>query len=457
MRAGARRHRSEAPVATVRRPPAATWQRSRRRRATRSARRPSVHSARCPVRRVTTARPSPTTPPSGPRPDPLDRPWVHPSELRSFVANPLPPPQARPARVGRSGSRRRSPAWSPPCWCSSRSAPSAAGTARRSRRPSSPTPNDVVDYAVAGAGRASASRRASSPCTAAGDADGTGRVGRRGEERPGAHRAPTSSTGATAVDRRRRATATHVHRQGHRHRPRHRPRAARRAERRPRVPAARPQRRREVGQPVVAVGAREGRTAATSASTSSSRLQHARRRPRPAPTLAGLLETGITTTAETTGGALFDTDGQLVGILTSPPGVLHRPASRCRSGSPRRAGPARGERQGHPRLARRRRPTTTRDRVAAAPRSPSIVPDSPARDGQARGRRRDHPGRRAHGQRASPTSSPSGGAPSPATRSTSQYRAAAVTERTADGDADRAAGDAAAARRRPSRSASSTR
>ena len=34
---------------------------------------------------------------SGPRPDPLDRPWVHPSELRSFVANPLPPSQARPA------------------------------------------------------------------------------------------------------------------------------------------------------------------------------------------------------------------------------------------------------------------------------------------------------------------------------------------------------------------------
>src|SRR5262245_26172656 len=34
--------------------------------------------------------------PVGPRPDPLDRPWVHPSELRSFVANPTPTPQARP-------------------------------------------------------------------------------------------------------------------------------------------------------------------------------------------------------------------------------------------------------------------------------------------------------------------------------------------------------------------------
>jgi S1-C subfamily serine protease len=34
--------------------------------------------------------------PSGPRPNPLDRSWVHPSELHSFVPNPLPEPQARP-------------------------------------------------------------------------------------------------------------------------------------------------------------------------------------------------------------------------------------------------------------------------------------------------------------------------------------------------------------------------
>jgi S1-C subfamily serine protease len=32
----------------------------------------------------------------GPRPDPLDRPWVHPSELHSYVENPLPPVQTRP-------------------------------------------------------------------------------------------------------------------------------------------------------------------------------------------------------------------------------------------------------------------------------------------------------------------------------------------------------------------------
>jgi putative serine protease PepD len=35
-------------------------------------------------------------PGAGPRPDPLDRPWVHPSELRSFVATPEGPPAAPP-------------------------------------------------------------------------------------------------------------------------------------------------------------------------------------------------------------------------------------------------------------------------------------------------------------------------------------------------------------------------
>ncbi len=41
--------------------------------------------------------PEPDDIPSGPPPNPLDRPWVHPSELRSFVAAPEPPPsEARP-------------------------------------------------------------------------------------------------------------------------------------------------------------------------------------------------------------------------------------------------------------------------------------------------------------------------------------------------------------------------
>jgi S1-C subfamily serine protease len=37
--------------------------------------------------------PEPDDTPNGPPPDPLDRPWVHPSELRSFVSTPAAPPR----------------------------------------------------------------------------------------------------------------------------------------------------------------------------------------------------------------------------------------------------------------------------------------------------------------------------------------------------------------------------
>jgi putative serine protease PepD len=39
-------------------------------------------------------------------------------------------------------------------------------------------------------------------------------------------------------------------------------------------------------------------------------------------TLAGLIQTGISTTPDTTGGGLFDTSGRVVGILTTVPGAL---------------------------------------------------------------------------------------------------------------------------------------
>ena len=42
--------------------------------------------------------------PVGPRPDPLDRPWVHPAELQSFVAAPAKPARAPPST--RMGDRR---------------------------------------------------------------------------------------------------------------------------------------------------------------------------------------------------------------------------------------------------------------------------------------------------------------------------------------------------------------
>lgn len=93
--------------------------------------------------------PEPDDAPSGPPPDPLDRPWVHPSELHSFVSTPSAPPrEPRPREwaigigsavaavlatvlvlvaFGALGGRDRSPI--PP--------------------PVVTNPGDVVDYAVA--------------------------------------------------------------------------------------------------------------------------------------------------------------------------------------------------------------------------------------------------------------------------------------------------------------------
>jgi S1-C subfamily serine protease len=93
--------------------------------------------------------PEPDDTPGGPPPDPLDRPWVHPSELRSFVSTPTAPPrEPRPREwaigigsavaavlatvlvlvaFGALGGRNRSPI--PP--------------------PVVTSPGDVVDYAVA--------------------------------------------------------------------------------------------------------------------------------------------------------------------------------------------------------------------------------------------------------------------------------------------------------------------
>jgi S1-C subfamily serine protease len=93
--------------------------------------------------------PEPDDTPRGPPPDPLDRPWVHPSELRSFVSTPTAPPrEPRPREwaigigsavaavlatvlvlvaFGALGGRNRSPI--PP--------------------PVVTSPGDVVDYAVA--------------------------------------------------------------------------------------------------------------------------------------------------------------------------------------------------------------------------------------------------------------------------------------------------------------------
>jgi S1-C subfamily serine protease len=92
--------------------------------------------------------PEPDDTPSGPPPNPLDRPWVHPSELRSFVTTPPAPREPRPREwaigvgsavaavlatilvlvaFGALGGRHRSPL--PP--------------------PVVTSPGEVIDYAVA--------------------------------------------------------------------------------------------------------------------------------------------------------------------------------------------------------------------------------------------------------------------------------------------------------------------
>ena len=153
--------------APCRPPPRPAAMRPRGRRG--SARTPSVHSAPCPRRRpeATTASPSPTTPSSGPPPEPPRPPLGAPERAAARSSRPRTPGAGRPARgVGRSGSARRSPRCSPPCWCSWRSAPSAAATARRCRPRSSPTPATSSTTRWP-SGSAQWWRRASSPCRSA--------------------------------------------------------------------------------------------------------------------------------------------------------------------------------------------------------------------------------------------------------------------------------------------------
>jgi S1-C subfamily serine protease len=76
----------------------------------------------------------------------------------------------------------------------------------------------------------------------------------------------------------------------------------------------------DIGQPVIAVAITKGSTPAFLDISVISRLN------RMVPTtigttMAGLLQANLSTTPETSGGGLFDKNGQLVGILVTPPGV----------------------------------------------------------------------------------------------------------------------------------------
>jgi putative serine protease PepD len=249
--------------------------------------------------------------PSGPRPNPMDRPWVHPSELRSFVPSPLPEPQARPREwviglvsagvgvavtllvlvaFGAFGERNR--ASIPPPVLTNPKAVVDYGVAVRVSEEVSPsvvTLQTTGDQTVAlGSAVAVRSDRvltsahllfgatALSILTADGRAVGAKLVGADVDtdlallDVAGAdlEYSPLSRTEPT------------------------------------------------IGQPVVAVAVPKGRPFLDMGIVSR-RNEMAQWS---GTTMAGLLQAGVGTSADMSGGALFDANGELVGILTSPPG-----------------------------------------------------------------------------------------------------------------------------------------
>jgi len=271
--------------------------------------------------------PDPDDEPSGPPPDPLDRPWVHPSELRSFVSTPnAPEREPRPREwaigigsavaavaatilvlvaFGALGGRHRSPI--PP--------------------PVVTSPGDVVDYAVAE--RVGTAVAASVVVVRVRTPDGTRAVG---------------SGVVVASDR--VVTAAHnlgtatdvvlVTRLGT-------PLDAKIVGTDPQtdlallsvsdadLPLARlGSGTARVGQTVVAVsGGPHARVGIDVVSDRDAMIDAGT-----GVDVAGLLETGIPVTAEMSGGALVDADGDLVGILTRAvagnPDGLAVPASTVR-------------------------------------------------------------------------------------------------------------------------------
>ena len=134
----------------------------------------------CPEESAGDDAPEPDDAPSGPPPDPLDRPWVHPSELRSFIARRHAAARAPAPRVGGRHRLARSPAvrrHRRSCWW--RSARSAGGTARRSPPPVGDQPRRRRRLRGGGPGRPrSCAERRDGPGQS-GDGHRAGRVGRR--------------------------------------------------------------------------------------------------------------------------------------------------------------------------------------------------------------------------------------------------------------------------------------
>jgi S1-C subfamily serine protease len=249
--------------------------------------------------------------PIAPRPDPLDRPWVHPSELRSYVANPAPAPQARPREwvigvgsaiagavaavlvlvaFGALGERTRSPL-PPPIPTNENTAVDFGAAARvgQAMEPSIVTvqakKGDTTEIA---SGVAVKSNRVMTSAHVLAGATAVTVVTNDRRNVPAKVMGSDPDTDLALLD----VSADLAY-------------------------PALAEDDAEIGDPVVAVAVSKndapfvainvvnGRNVLVTTSTND--------------TLAGLMRVGISTTPETAGGGLFDTAGRLVGILVTPP------------------------------------------------------------------------------------------------------------------------------------------
>jgi S1-C subfamily serine protease len=253
--------------------------------------------------------------PSGPRPNPMDRSWVHPSELSSFVPNPLPEPQARPREwvigftsaavgiavtllvlvaFGAFGERNR--ATIPPPVLTNPKAVVDYGVAVRVSEDVSPsivTLQSTGDQTVAlGSGVAVRSDRVLTSAHFLFGATALSILTADGRTVSAKLVGVDTDTDLALLD----VSGANL----------------------PYSPLSRTT--PTIGEPVVAVAVAKGRPFLDMGiiSRQNELAQWS------GTTMAGLLQAGVQTSADMSGGALFDADGDLVGILTSPPGITQQ-------------------------------------------------------------------------------------------------------------------------------------
>jgi S1-C subfamily serine protease len=250
--------------------------------------------------------------PSGPRPNPMDRPWVHPSELRSFVPNPLPESQARPREwvigltsaavgiaitllvlvaFGAFGERNR--ATIPPPVLTNKSSVVDYGVAARVSEDVSPSIVTVQstgsDTVVLGSGVAVRGDRVLTSAHLLFGAAALSILTLDDRTVAAKLLGIDVDTDLALLD----VSGADL----------------------PFSPLSRTT--PTIGQPVVAVAMPKGHPfldmGIISRQNEMAQWSGA--------TMAGLLQAGVGTSADMSGGALFDANGELVGVLTSPPGI----------------------------------------------------------------------------------------------------------------------------------------